>query len=146
MEGETKWFSPKKAHFFDDLSYEEKQKFTSILEVQPIGKPVILFRGKNKHWTVLGTKMIVSGTDSAFNSVEYSKITDSTIGDDPFGKFSSKAPSKFSFFLFRLRKFKQDKILVMEEGGRMITLHGPKGERTDAMYNLLLMLERMWKG
>lgn len=137
---------PKKnTHFFNELHPDKRRKFESILESEPIGTPVLVFRTKNNLWTIFGTQKMVSVSYSSFHSIEYAQIVNSTIGDDPFGQFSSKKPTKLSLFLFRLKKFKQDRILVTEKGGKVITLHGPKGAEIYDMYNIMLMLQRMWK-
>jgi hypothetical protein len=151
IENRIKWRAkrnglPKKnSHFFNELHPDERRKFEPILESEPIGTPVLVFRAKNNHWTILGTQKIASGSDSSVHTIEYTQIVDSTIGDDPFGQFSSKKPTKLSLFLFRLRKFKQDRILVTEKGGKVITLYGPKGEEIYEVYNIMLMIQRIWK-
>lgn len=149
IENRLKWRGkknglPKKnSHFFDDLSQDEKQEFNNTIDSTGIGKPVLVFKGKKKRWTIFGTKMIASGSHLLFNTIEYLKIDEHTIGDDPLGVFSEKEPSRLT--MFRLRKFKQHQILVKEKGGRMITLYGPKGEEIYDMYNIMLMLQRMSK-
>ncbi len=151
IENRLKWRGkknglPKKnSIFFDDLCSVEKKRFTIVLGSKTIGKPVILFKGKNNRWTIFGTNMIASGSDQSFDTVRYSNIDEHTIGDDPLGVFSSKEPTKLSLFLFRLKKFKQDKILVRKKDGIMMTLYGPKGEDVFDMHNIMIMLERMAK-
>ncbi|MFT6503022.1 MAG: hypothetical protein ACJASQ_003154 [Crocinitomicaceae bacterium] len=147
IEGRLKWRGkknglPKKnSHFFEELKSEEKQKFETILSSSKIGLPVIVFNSVDNHWTVFGTRMLASGSDSSFESMEYSEIDEHTFGDDPLGVFSDSEPKNLN----RFRKFKQSQILVREKGGRMMTLHGSKGEEIYDMYNIMLMLERMTK-
>jgi len=101
-----------------------------------IGKPVLLFKGKKKHWTVFGTKMVVSVAGQSVDSLLYSEIGGHTFGDVPFDLFPEEPKKSF-------RKLKQDRILVKKKGGGVITLYGPKGGKVYDMYTIILMLERL---
>lgn len=125
--------------FFEDLDFNKKFKFDNILKSHDIGTPVLVFNGKKGYWTIFGTKKVISGVEMSFDSIEYSKIDEHTVGDDPTGVFSEPEMNK------RFRKFKQDKLLIREKGGRMVTLYSSKGQQLYDMYNIMLMLDRMTK-
>ncbi|BDD03905.1 hypothetical protein [Aureibacter tunicatorum] len=143
IENRLKWRAGKNglpsanSYFFDEIDTNEKLKFHEILQSFDIGKPVLLFKGENNTWTIIGTKMIASGKDSSFEAIEHSEIDTYTVGEDPMGIFSE--PAKMKDF----DKAKQHQIIMKAKEGRILTIHGQRGSELYAMLNIILMIDRI---
>ncbi len=134
-----------KVLFFEKLNIKKRRKLESLLEPENIGIPVVYFKGKNKNWTIIGTKKIACGNDIFADSIAYENIKQWTPYDYPLDEPKTKLEYLKARYFGYIKRF-QHKILMEEKGGRRVVFYGPRGWKLYDILNITLMMERFVKG
>ncbi|MDG1332465.1 MAG: hypothetical protein P8P74_09050 [Crocinitomicaceae bacterium] len=122
---------------YEDMPDSKRSKYAHIIDKVDSGKIILLFVGKSRVWTAVGTKMIVGFDGEKVNSI---RIDDIKHIDS---KRMKELPDEPTGWTRIPRKLNEKAVILTDKGGVESTFLTRKGKNLFSLCSMLLMLKRL---
>lgn len=132
----------KRVFLFENLTDEDKMKYSIHFDEKDCGKIVLIFTDSKKNWTALGTKMIFGFNGDKLNSIKLDSIQE-VISKNL--KEQKNQVENGGTKLKRLKKRNERELSIIDSDGKEKVFITKKGNDFFSLWNIVLMVYRLNK-
>lgn len=126
------------ALYFDQLTDKQKGAYAGFLKTENIGIPVMIFvEPKNKNWTILGTRKILSNANGNTSSLLYDEIKDIKPHNIETLEKAKEAIDN------NMPKSHWNELTLTDDKGSKRNIYATKGSDYFAMWNIIRMVRQL---
>ena len=140
---------------FKSLKKRDREKFESIIRSANMGIPALLFLGRDKKWTLFGTKKVITGSFLGEMTITERVLRKYKIGQlaSCYESFSYAYVTMFydlvwpigPVFVDWFSKFKESDQIIVHEKEKLGVLHGPIKSEFECMNHIMRVLVKMYQ-
>ena len=140
---------------FKYLEPSEIKKFEAIINGSDMGVPTLLFLGRDKKWTLFGTKKVITGSFLGPNQIKDKFVRKYKLGEivpgyESFSYANITMYYDLSYpigpvFIHWYRQLKKENQIIIQEQEEMGVLYGPIKSEFECMQHIMKVLVNMYQ-
>lgn len=130
----------KKAILFENWDKDTQIRFDSLIRFEEIGRPILLFLGKDQAWVIFGSKYLIAGNDCKINRLNYRNLEKHQYG---MTKKESRIGLKSKLNRLFNTMPRPSYLQIKEKEQPSFIVDGLHESEMDNLASILLMFERL---